>query len=315
MITNRGPRTALLWKPAYNRKPWAEHMEDDDLSEQDVELQFPKQLSWSYLREVKGEDPESFWTQYMNVAEGNFVPTFPQETLVKRRQAEHDLPYHGAVHIAWRFEYGDSKNAAAAVGLLWNGRITVVEVVRASYKPTTLGKKVVELAQKWETHTIEIEDTPGARDNENSIRNESLEQHWQLAITWTEFVRDPSIATSKIKAAEPHLEAGRLLFADNLANWKEVHRQLYQYGIIEDTEIPRVIAQLTTHLPATIAGEEFAEDSDAAWDQLQRTSAYERIFGPETPAEAEARYQQDEPEYEPVQNLYALEEIMPGLTG
>jgi hypothetical protein len=72
MIAKAGEETIVYWKPAYIRKPHAIKMEDDELTEDDVILQFPQQISWSFLREEKALDEPSFWTQYMNVAEGNF---------------------------------------------------------------------------------------------------------------------------------------------------------------------------------------------------------------------------------------------------
>jgi hypothetical protein len=121
MIAKAGEDTIILWKPAYIRKPHAMALEDDDLSEHDVILQFPEQLSWEFLRSEKELDAETYWTQYMNVAEGNFVSTFPMEKLEAAKVPETSIHHDDKVHICWRFEYADCKHQAGAVGIEHEG--------------------------------------------------------------------------------------------------------------------------------------------------------------------------------------------------
>jgi hypothetical protein len=305
-----------LWRPAYIRKPHAMKLEDDELLEGDVILQFPEQISWPFLRAEKNLDANSFWTQYMNIAEGNFKPTFPMERLEAAKTAEDTTPHDGTVHIAWRFEYGECKYAAAAVGIEQRGRMTIMEVVRDVFTPTALSRRVVGVAKKWECNRIQIEDTPGARSMEQHIQNEALEQAWRLDIHWTEFLQDDTAAQLRVKSAEPHLIAGRLLFSDGIVNAQEVYRQLYHFGMVDDKEIASVVSQVAACLPKSIAAEDFDKTDENAWQAFQQEDAYNRVYGrgvyaePEMPVPEELEAE----EWEAPSND-ELSEMMPGLSG
>lgn len=315
MLANVNERTKVLWKPAYIRKPHALKVDDADLNQNDVILQFPKQLPWAYLRSVKAEDENSFWTQYMNIAEGNFKPTFPMERLEAAKTGEDDTPHDGAVHIAWRFEYAECRHAAAAVGVERRGRMTIVETVRKIFAPTALARKVVDLAKKWECHRIGIEDTPGARSMEPHIRNQALEEAWRLEILWTGFLEDETARALAVKAAEPHLLAGRLLFSDGIENVQEVFRQLYHFGMVEETELASVVARVAGALPASIAAGDFDATDEETWAAFQHEDAYNRVYGRGAYAEKEPEAPElPEEEWQP-QAAAGLSEMMPGLSG
>lgn len=316
MMAKAGEETVLLWKPAYIRRPHALKFEDDELTEADVILQFPEQISWEFLRSEKELDEETFWTQYMNVAEGNFVPTFPLEKLQAARidSDEHGQQHNDKVHIAWRFEYAECKYAAGAVGMERDGRMVIVDVVRAQLTPTALARRVVALAKRWECRRVEIEDTPGARSMLPHIRNQALEMDWRLEIFWGEFLQDDTARRLAIKSAEPHLIAGRLLFASDIANVQEIFRQLYHFGMVEEIEVASVISRVAAQLPASIAAEGFEAQDEAAFTAYVEQDAYRRVYGQVEPEQEPAP--QIEEEWEPPGNSSGLsDDWMPGLTG
>jgi hypothetical protein len=315
IVETQSSRIKVLWKPAYIRKPHALKLEDNELKEQDVILQFPNLISWQFLRDVKKEDEETFWTQFMNIAEGNFKPTFPREKLEAAKIHEDNLPLHGSVRIAWRFEYGQTKHSAGVAALEWGGRVYVAEVICDSFSAGALARRVVALAKRWETHTVEIEDTPGARNYAFHLRNEELEQKWNVNVAWHEWMQDDGERDLFVKAAEPHLESGRLLFSDHLENEHEVFRQLYHFGLIEEKQIPVVIARITSHLPSVLS-EEFDEADEETWRNLMEEDAYQRIYGPQATAPAEEEEPEQAEEETPAGwAAFGLEEVMPGLSG
>jgi hypothetical protein len=315
MLVNPGPRTKILWKPAYVRFPHALSIEDDDLTEGDVILQFPRLLSWEYLRSVKIDDEDTFWTQYMNIAQGNFKPTFPQEKLEAAKVSAEHAPDEHKAHIAWRFEYAECKHAAGAVGIERDGRITIVEVLRGMFVPTQLARRVVLTAKKWETHRVEIEDTPGARTMVPHIRNVALENDWRIELSWGDFLQDDTARALAIKSAEPHLLGGRLLFADDLQNGAELFRQLYQFGMVDEFELASVVSRVANKLPASIAAEGFEAQDEEMFAKYVEEDAYNRVYG-------RGRYKDEEPapempgeEWEPAEPGAGLSDMMPGLTG
>jgi hypothetical protein len=313
LIAKAGDDTLLYWKPAYLHRPHAFKLDDDELSERDVILQFPEQLSWEFLRAEKELDTETYWTQYMNVAEGNFVPTFPMEKLEASKVPETSTHQDDKIHICWRFEYAESKYAAGAVGIEHEGRITIVEVIRGQWAPTGLAKRLVSCARRWETHRVEIEETPGATTMANHIRNEALAQNWRVEILWSEFLQDETARALTIKSAEPHLMAGRLLFHNDVANLPEVFKQLYQFGMIEETETASVISRVASKLPASIAAEDFETSDDEQWNTFIAEDSYNRVYGRGQYAEPEP-VPEEEPEWEPLRHE-GLSDCMPGLSG
>jgi hypothetical protein len=247
------------------------------------------------------------------VAEGNFVPTFPRERLEAAKVREASSHHDDKVHICWRFEYAESKHAAGAVGIEHEGRITIVEVIRGQFAPTALAKRVVASARRWETHRVEIEDTPGAHTMLNHIRNEALVQNWRVDIRWSEFLQDETARSLAVKSAEPHLVAGRLLFHDDVASLPEVFRQLYHFGMVEDTEIASVIARVASKLPASIAAENFETSDEDQWQEYIAEDAYNRVYGRAQYADPDP-VPEPEPEWEPPRHD-ELSDCMPGLSG
>jgi hypothetical protein len=314
MIQKAGEETILLWKPAYIRKPHAIKLEDDQLTEDDVILQFPEQLSWGFLRSEKALDEETFWTQYMNIAEGSFKSTFPLDRLNSAKVPPEVSEREGKVHIAWRFEYGESRYAACAVGMEIDGRMTIVDIQRGQFSPTSLARRIVANARHWECHRIEIENTPGAQSMLPHIRNQALEDGWMLEIAWSEFLLDDTARALAIKCAEPHLLAGRLLFSDSLPNAQETFRQLYQFGMVEETEIASVVARVAAKLPASIAGKDFDPSDEEAFRIYVSEDAYNRVYGRGKYEETEAELDEEEEEWKPQQND-VLSDMMPGLSG
>lgn len=310
MIQKAGPETLVLWKPAYIRKPHALEIEDDELREEDVILQFPEQISWNFLRSEKKLDEETFWTQYMNIAEGNFKSTFPREKLEAAKVPSDYIHGEGTVHIAWRFEYGDSPYSAAAVGIERDGRVLIVDVVRGRFTPTSLAKRVVALAKHWESHRVEIENTPGAQEFLPHIRNEAVEADWRVEISWSEFLLDETARAAAIKCAEPHLLGGRLLFANDMANTQEAFRQLYHFGMIEEMEVASVIARIAQKLPAIVTEE--LQDVDAFQAYIDQ-DAYNRVYGRGNYEEPEI-VMEEQDEWD-IQQNELLSEMMPGLSG
>lgn len=314
LIAKAGEDAIVYWKPAYIRKLHALKLEDDELTERDVNLQFPEQLSWDFLRGEKDLDAETYWTQYMNVAEGNFVPTFAMEKLEAAKVAEASTRRDDKIYICWRFEYAESKFAAGAVGIEHEGRMTIVEVIRGQFAPTALARRLVGSARRWETHRIEIEDTPGAVSMVNHIRNEALAQNWRVEIQWSEFLQDETARSLAIKCAEPHLVAGRLLFHADVGNLPEVFRQLYHFGMVEETDIASVVSRVAAKLPASIAAETFETSDEDQWNDYIAEDAYNRVYGRAEFIAPDEPVAEPEPDWEPPRHD-TLSDCMPGLTG
>jgi hypothetical protein len=196
----------------------------------------------------------------------------------------------------------------------------IVDVERGSWTPTSQAMKIVKMAKRHSCHKIAIEETPGARFQETAIRNEALREGWDLSINWLAYQKDDKERSLRIKACEPTLATGRLLFSREIRNLREVHRQLYHYGMIEETEIADVVARVCDGLPKMIGDRERAAvEDDLAWQAIQARAQRERVFSQEHSAEPEPEFGDDQAEdaveWSAASNEDGLEEMMPGLSG
>ena len=325
----------VMWKPAMKVKErvWKERpkllarAEDysylfETLEENDWELFFPQFLPFDKLMQSRDENEHSFMTQQMNVATGGFKPIFPKEKLLAATIDEEKLPITGTVHVAWRLELGASDIVAGACGVMHDNRMYIVDVERGSWTPTTQALKIVKMAKRQGCHKISIEETPGARFQETAIRNEALRQGWDLSIAWTPYQNDDKERGLRIKSCEPILATDRLFFSREIRIIREVHRQLYHYGMIDETEIADVVSRVCAALPKLIGDQEASTYEDAAaWEAMRNKAQHDRVFNsyvaPENmPPEVTAEEREAaDVEWEPQHNHDGLEEMMPGLTG
>lgn len=329
MIERLDPRSAkLLWKPAMQVKEEVlkrdakvrEHQDDYEwlfanLKEKDWKLFFPEFLPYDALMVSRKENPESFMSQQMNIALGNFKPLISKERMMAITLEEDDLPIDGEASVWWRFELGDCKHAAGGAGIVEEGRMFVMDLVRGQFSPSTLAKEVVEMCKRNHANRVSIEDTPGARYMESAIRNEAIREYWPVDITWVEFQQDVSSRSLRIKSMEPDVKNNRVFFSGSLQEIVEAHRQIHLYGLVEDFEIADVVSRLCGALPKTIqagAGGEALDTVD--WELLRQRDRYDRTHGLGMYAAQEPEISEEEDvAWEPEPDSHGLESMMPGL--
>jgi hypothetical protein len=335
VIERLDPRVGkVMWKPAMQVKPhvWDRHpklrerAEDygylfEELQKDDWELFFPEFLPYDKLMESRNEDENSFMTQQMNVATGSFKPIFPIEKLIAATLDEEHMPITGTVQISWRLEMEGSDQVAGACGVMQGNRMYIVDIERGKWTPSTIAIKIVKMAKRNTCHKISIEETPGARFQETAIRNEALKEGWELFINWLPYQRDETERSLRIKSCEPVLGSARLYFSREIRILREVHRQLYHYGMIEETEIADVVSRVCEKLPKLIGDSETGTvEDDLAWTAIRERAQRDRVFN-------QGQYRTEEPEIDPADiesvdvewspapNEDGLEEMMPGLSG
>ncbi len=316
----------LMWKPAmtvkeevFKRNPKLRERADDYeylfamLKERDWKLFFPEFLPYDALMASLNEDRDSFMSQQMNIAMGNFKPMLSKERLMQATLGEDAMPIHGETYIKWRFELNDCKTIAGAVGILDHGRMYVMEIVRGTFTDSSLASAVVELAKRYHTNNVSIEETPGARYMETAIRNEAIREVWPLDIQWLDYQKDGVERSRRIRAAEPAITTGRVIFSSDIACIKETHRQLHLYGIVDEFEIADVVSRLCESLPRTIQANTDGEQMDTVdWELLVQRDRHDRLYGRGTYAPQEEVVMEEEV-WEPAPNSDGLEEMMPGL--
>jgi hypothetical protein len=289
--------------------------------EDEVELLFPTILSYEFLQEEYSGDAagyEVFMSQYMLDSYGAADIIFSEDEVLAAMIDETSLPLEGDVFMAARFPCSSMQwtTTTAAVSVLSGGRLYVVDVLQGRFKPSDLAKVLHAMARKHGVHSVRVEDSPGARTLDAVIGNYSLTTGWPLRIEWLEFEKDSATRDSRIRSIEAMIHSGRLKFSSGVKT-RVLVNGLIQYGMIDETGLPDVVARLTEYLPVSIASEFEGEDEDNGWEMMKQRDRHNMIYGRGVyaPAEPEPEeVQQEEPGIEDqTHTSTGLEIIMPGL--
>ena len=288
-------------------------------SEDEVELLFPTILSYEFLHEEYSGDYETFMSQYMLDSYGASDIIFSEEEVLHAMVDEARLPLEGDVIMAARFPCTSMQwmTTTAAVGVLHEGRVYVVDVLQGRFKPSDLAKSLHAMARKHGVRSMRVEDSPGARTLDSVIGNYCLTTGWTLRIEWQEFEKDSAARDSRIRSIEALIATGRLKFSSGVKT-KVLINGLIQYGMIDETGIPDVVARLADSLPASIASEYAGEDEDNGWEMMKQHDRHNFIYGRGVYAPAEPEPEEVVAEEEPriedqTVTSQGLEVIMPGL--
>ena len=284
------------------------------LDKEDYDLWFPELLTYEFLCEKRDKNFRNFASQYLNDPIAASDPTFMREKILQATVPDNQAPAFGEIKIAWRFACPSKEklnSTAAAVAMMDDKRMFIVDVVHGSFKPSKLAYKVVDLARTWGTHEISIEETPGAKFLENAIQNYALTMDWAVNIQWTPFEEDDGARELRMKQLEPLINTMRVLFLARIKNLEEIYDQFTQFLICQDFGLVDVISRLAGFLPATVAaGEPDAWQKE--WAQIQDLDQHDLLYGRGKYAPVEPA--PEEYKYEPV-NVYGLPDMLGGLDG
>lgn len=304
-----------LVRSVWTRKPGKEDKPLEDLTEDDVILLFPEERPFDELAKMRDDDPELFSAQMLNDPLGAQHSIFDPVRVASATVQFDQLPLDGPTFIAWRFPFEDGKFAAAgAVGMLDGFRMAIMDVSRGSWKPSRLAFKVVELAKKWNVHSIQIEETPGARYQEQAIKASAVAQSWKLDIDWKPYVRDGVERSSMVTRMEPLVNSRRLIFSADINCAQTLTDQFVQFGMTDEREIPEAVSSLVDRMPRIEAtGPAEIVDAMELYQKLKQADLRNRVY-----ALGEYAHVEDQRPADPApvpRNHFALDDIMPGLNG
>jgi predicted phage terminase large subunit-like protein len=318
----RPGKIKILCRPALTLVSGERLTADAFPEEDECELTFPTLLSYEFLKESYEDDYSSFMTQYMNDAYGGKTVMFTSEAIAAATIDGESSPVQGAAHITWRFSYSGNpamKYAGAAVGRMQMGRMFILEVVRGIWPPSVQARKVIELARKHDTRTVQIVSTPGSRHMEQHIHNAAIEAGYKVMLRWIPCDQDDGDRDLRLKSLEPMIATGRVYFSDEIAYMTDLIRQFTNFGMVEQNEIVECIARVCEALPRSIGVAPEEEDEDEQMELERQRDMHDRVYGVGRYAAPEAIAadveEEVEEEYVLPTNPYALEDIMPGLRG
>jgi hypothetical protein len=293
-VLNSRPGTyTRVYKPAMRLRN-GERLDPNGFpDEADVELLFPTILAYDYLREEYESDYESFMSQLMLDTYGSAEVVFSESQMLTAMIEADKLPVEGETFIHWRLECRKMrwKTTNAAVGIRHRNRMYIAEVMHGHFKPSELARMIVASARKYGLHEVSIEESPGARLMQPTIQNYALTVGWDVHINWTPFIEDSGERDIQIRNIEADIASSRLLFSNGIVKLKPLIQGFVQYGMIDETGLPDVVAQVAGNLPQSIAAE--GHDEESAWDMMRERDKYNMIYG-------RGAYARPEPEPEEV---------------
>lgn len=284
-------------------------------AENELELLFPTILSYEFLREEYEADFDYFMSQYMLDSYGAAELVFTDQQMLAAMVEEADIPMEGQRFIHFRLPCRSLNwlTTSGAVGIMHKNRMFITETIQGHYKPSVLSKLIHDTARRNGLHTIEIEDSPGARLIQPAINNYSLTTGWDIRITWVDFQGDQGERDTRIRSIEPLLATSRLYFSNGLKT-KPLIQGFVQYGMTDDNGLPDAVSRVADNLPVSIAATEL-DDEDLAWEMMRERDKYNLIYGRGvyTPSEPELEEMETPGVEERLFNELGLEVMMPGL--
>ena len=319
ILTMRPDTVRRIIKPAIRLRS-GERLDFNGFPEEDeLELFFPTILTYDFLRAEYEADPDTFFSQYMLDEYGAGEVVFSKEQMLKAMVPESALPLEGEIIIHWRLACMKHvwMTSACAVGQIHRNRCYILEIYDGEYKPSVLGKMMVNTARKYNTHRVNIEASPGAINMVSAIQNYARTTGWKLYIDWShdeqaENEENKGERDLRIRSLEAVLATGRLYFFAGMRQYKKLLTEFIQYGMCPDDGLPDVISRVADHLPQSSEAEE--EDEALAWEAMKERDHHNLIFGRGAYAPVEPEPEELEtPEFEEPFNSQGLEVWLPGL--
>lgn len=315
VLTARPGTYDRVYKPAM-RLLNGERLDPNGFPEEnEIELFFPSILNYEFLLEEYQADYDSYMSQYQLDTYGAAEIVFGEREVLGAMVPEDKVPMLGTPKIVFRLPCRSLKwmTTSGAVGLLTNDRMFIVDIVQGHFKPSKIAWLINSVARHHGTHDVSIIAAPGASAMEQVIRNYALTTGWDVHITWIDFEEDAGVRDTHIRGIEAAIANGRLLFSTGIKT-KPLLTSFLEYGMMDETGLPDVIAHVADALPASIAADSDADD--LAWEMMRQRDKYNMVYGrgkyappqPE-PAEVEAR----EPAIEEQKMGEFLEIQIPGL--
>lgn len=315
VLTSRPGTYDRVYKPAM-RLLSGERLDPDGFPDEDeVELLFPNILSYEFLREEYESEFDSFMSQYMLDTYGSAEIVFGEREVLSAMVPEDRIPMEGMPHIVFRLPCRSLKwmTTSGAVGLLHADRMFITDVLQGHYKPSVTAKLIHDVARRHGLHTVHIIDSPGAHSMQAVLDNYTLTTGWNLYISWIPFEEDSGVRDTHIRSLEATIAGGRLLFSTGVKT-KPLITGFVEYGMMEETGLPDVIAHCADALPRSIAAEYEAED--AAWDMMRERDHFNMVYcrGAYAPPEPEPEPEEAQPAIEDERFMSnGLEILIPGL--
>jgi hypothetical protein len=255
-------------------------------NEDEVEIFFPRLLSYRKLKELFGKSLESFTSfmcQQQNDAFGGNVPVFSEDLFKTMQIPAERIPAIGDMFICWRLPYTGkdymAKYAEGAAALVYEGKVYIVDAWQGTYTPSRLAEKIVRECRKHQTGTVMMEDLPGIQYIEAHIRNEAMRRNMSMKIQWLDFQEDDTQRIERMRNLEPQAEAGRVLISTGAGKAAELRRQFLNFGLVVENGIVDCVSRLAAKVPASLMRAEIDDEEKELQIQRRNDVMSQFVYG------------------------------------
>ena len=254
--------------------------------EDEVEVFFPRLLSYRKLKELFGKSLESFTSfmcQQQNDALGGNVPVFSEDLFKSMQIPAERIPAIGDTFICWRLPYTGkdymAKYAEGAAARVYEGKVYIVDAWQGTYTPSRLAEKIVRECRKHQTGTVMMEDLPGIQYIEAHIRNEAMRRNVSMKIQWLDFQEDDTQRIERMRNLEPQAEAGRVLISTGAGKAVELRRQFLNFGLVIENGIVDCVSRLAAKVPASLMRAEIDDEEKELQIQRRNDVMSQFVYG------------------------------------
>jgi Terminase RNaseH-like domain len=270
-------------------KPDFDHLHIRDLTENMVDLVFPQQAGWKYLRKKLRENEKLFRCQQLNEPvwdDDGFKIHFPESLMASRimmsgiakskigdtimtcdtARVANKYSDYSALVVARVFQKEDKSIA-----------LVILEIKYDRWTQTELAFSISEMANKWNPRVIVVEDTGGLELLFMEAQNQAKNRYGKyLNIARKPVDNNKDAKRNRIKSLELLLKAEQMYFSDDSREWwDETLKQFMNFtgsrsGAKKKDDIPDACSFLPAFLPhmqAKLTQKEL--DDKAAMDQQQ----------------------------------------------
>src|SRR5665213_411990 len=224
----------------------------------DIILNFPEfaNLSYAELREKYEANFESFMCQQQNDPQGGHVVTFDEKLYESCLIEEERVPICGGeTLVCWRLPYSGNDAMLEAEGVaarIVNGKVYIIDCWKGNYIPSRLAERMVQSFKTHEAEAMMVLETPGSGYMAPHIRNEAARRNVGIGrIRWVEWEESDDRRNAAIKALEPLLKVGRVLFSTAMTRWQECRKQFVHFGLVPDNGIIECVSKMADRVPVS----------------------------------------------------------------
>lgn len=198
------------------------------------------------LEQIYRDDPEMFWSQYMNDPRSLATDQFAMHRLKSHVCERADIPANVNLFMTWDLAYSTKEHSDFSVGILAGysptGTLYVVDCVRGRFRPNEVITAIMQTYRKWPICRVGIE-----KDQTVAMLMPGLEMAQRaiglhIPIDFIPLHYGGMRPMQQIMALGPLLEQGKLWFNASCTDLEEMFREFSRFPKYAHDDICRAVS-------------------------------------------------------------------------